>query len=69
MSGKVGTDYDNDGRTNLALTGVGGWASIPVAFSVGDGRFSITNSGVTEFPAWSATRGALVVSPQENAPR
>lgn len=69
MSGKVGTDYDNDGRTNLALTGVGGWASIPVAFSVGDGRFSITNSGVTEFPTWSATRGALVVSPQENAPR
>jgi subtilisin family serine protease len=54
----VARDYNGDGLTDLALTGVAGWGSIPVAFSVGTGAFNVTNAGVPNFPAWAATPGA-----------
>ena len=36
-------DFNGDGRTDIALTGVAGWASIPVALSNGDGTFQVVN--------------------------
>jgi hypothetical protein len=46
-------DFDGDGRTDLALTGVTGWATIPVALSNGDGSFTITNQNAPDFAAWA----------------
>jgi hypothetical protein len=50
----VAGDFNNDGRTDIALTGAAGWASIPVAFSQGNGAFSITNSTASDFATWVA---------------
>jgi hypothetical protein len=53
---KVAGDFNQDGRTDIALTGVPGWGSVPVAFAKGDGGWTITNASVGDFAAWSATR-------------
>jgi hypothetical protein len=41
-----------------ALTGGAGWASVPVAFSNGDGTFRVTNNGLSDFPDWAQQAGA-----------
>ena len=53
-------DFNNDGFTDVALTGVSGWASIPVAFSNGNGNFTVTNSSVVNFPTWATTPSAKI---------
>jgi hypothetical protein len=40
-------DFNNDGRTDLALIGDPNWNSVPIAFSNGNGTFTITNSTST----------------------
>jgi hypothetical protein len=55
-------DFDGDGRTDIALTGGAGWATIPVATSNGDGSFTVTNLAVTNFGTWSATPGVKVMT-------
>lgn len=60
-------DFNGDGRTDVALTGVPGLASIPVAFSNGDGSFNVTNLPVTnqpvsDFATWAAQRGVTLVT-------
>jgi hypothetical protein len=47
-------DFNGDGRDDIALTGPSEWASLPIAFSNGDGSFSVTNSNVGDFATWSA---------------
>ncbi len=58
----VGGDFNGDGRDDLAVTGVAGWGSVPVAFSNGDGSFSVSNELNPSFPIWAASPGAQVVS-------
>ncbi len=61
-------DFNNDGRTDMALVRRdGGWASVPVAFSNGDGSFNVTNAGVANFPGWAASSGVKIVSGDFNA--
>jgi pimeloyl-ACP methyl ester carboxylesterase len=55
-------DFNSDGLTDIALTGGSGWASIPVAFSNGNGTFYVTNAPVAGFANQSATPGAQVVA-------
>jgi len=55
-------DFDGDGFGDIALTGGSGWTTIPVAFSLGSGRFIVSNLDVSNFPSWSASAGAKVVS-------
>jgi hypothetical protein len=54
-------DFDGDGRTDLAITGPSGWATVPVARSQGNGAWSVTNSGVVNFPSWSAVPGVKLI--------
>lgn len=58
----VAGDFDGDGKSDIALTGVSGWNSIPLALSKGDGTFSVMTSVVPNFPAWVTTSGAKTVS-------
>jgi len=55
-------DFNGDGRADVAVTGVSGWGSLPVAFSNGDGTFNVTNVGLANFPGWAATSGVKQVT-------
>jgi V8-like Glu-specific endopeptidase len=55
-------DFNGDGRTDLALTGVSAWTTLPVAFSTGSGAFNVTNLANSTFPALAATAGAKLVA-------
>jgi hypothetical protein len=48
-------DFNGDGRDDIALTGPGDWATVPIAFSNGDGSFYVTNGYVGGFAGWSAS--------------
>jgi hypothetical protein len=41
----VAGDFDHDGSADIALVGVSGWTTIPVALSNGDGTFRLVNAG------------------------
>jgi hypothetical protein len=49
-------DFNGDGRTDIALIGGTGWQSIPVAFSNGDGTFTVTNYNAGDFASWHRNR-------------
>lgn len=49
-------DFNGDGKTDVALTGPAGWASLPVAFSKGNGSFAVTNQPIVNFASWSVER-------------
>ena len=53
-------DFDNNGRTDIALTGVAGWTRIPLARSTSAGGFTQTDNVVTEFPEWANLAGPKV---------
>jgi len=55
-------DFNKDGFTDLALTGVAGWASIPLALSAGGGNFTVTNGAVGAFGSWVSTPGARAIA-------
>ena len=55
-------DFNHDGRADLALFGGQGWTTIPVAFSNGDGSFTVTNSSVNSFPTWATDPKATMVT-------
>jgi len=69
MSGAkpVSGDFNGDGLSDIALTGGFAspgvpWTSIPVAFSNGDGTFTVTNKSVSNFPTYATQNGAKPVS-------
>jgi hypothetical protein len=71
-------DFDADGREDVALTGAAPWTTLPVAFSNGNGTFTVTNEAVvpmtfngisTSFPAWAAQPNARVFAGLMNGDR
>lgn len=59
----VAGDFNNDSRDDIALTGPAGWASIPVAFATGAGKFNtVTNHAVSFFPAYASGSGVKLVA-------
>jgi O-glycosyl hydrolase len=62
----VSGDFNGDGRADIALVGAEGWITIPVAFSQGDGTFSVSNAGRWDFAGWASAPGAQVVSGDVN---
>jgi hypothetical protein len=47
-------DFDGDGKSDVVLTGVSGWGSLPVAFSIGDGTFFVANEPLEDFPGFAS---------------
>jgi FG-GAP-like repeat/Gametolysin peptidase M11 len=43
----LAADFNNDGNTDIALTGGAGWSTVPIAFSKGDGTFNVTSGAVS----------------------
>jgi len=55
-------DFNHDGFADIALAGGAGWASIPIAFSYGNGAFALYNQPITSFASWASTPGAKVLT-------
>lgn len=53
-STKLTGDFNGDGRTDVALTGPSYWNTLPVAFSNGNGTFTVTNLYIGEFAEWAS---------------
>jgi hypothetical protein len=52
---KVAADFNGDGKTDIAVFGRRGWATIPVAFSSGDGTFKhVVNHVEKTFAGWAS---------------
>ena len=49
----VAGDFNGDGRADIALVGGAGWYTVPMAFSRGNGTFTVTNSAVPNIPGWA----------------
>ena len=62
----IAGDFDNDGRSDLALTGGSSngvsWNTLPVAFSNGDGTFRVTNLGIADFGTYATQPGAKPIT-------
>ena len=58
----VSGDFNNDGLDDVAAVGGPGWNTQPIAFSNGDGTFSVTNHWIGAFPSWSRLNGAELLS-------
>ncbi|ATZ23023.1 Trypsin [Streptomyces lavendulae subsp. lavendulae] len=55
------SDFNGDGKTDLALTGGQGWTCLPVAISKGDGTFNVTcNTPGMDWGDWAAENGVKV---------
>jgi hypothetical protein len=55
-------DFNGDGRDDLALVGGAGWTTVPVAFSNGDGTFTVTNHASPTFALWASNPTARPVA-------
>ena len=56
---KLTGDFNGDGWTDVALTGVAGWNTLPIAFNNGDGTFNVSNEYIGEFAGWAAASGVV----------
>ena len=55
-------DSAHPSRADLAVTGVSGWHTIPLAMSNGDGTFTVSNNDVGAFGGWAAGANVQIVS-------
>jgi hypothetical protein len=46
-------DFNGDGKEDIALAGAPGWSGVPIAFSKGDGTFTVVNKPLLDFPGWA----------------
>ena len=58
---KLAGDFNNDGFSDIALTEVPGWSSVPMLLSNGSGGFAISNVVIGDFAPWSTTPGVAAL--------
>ena len=61
-------DYNGDHLDDIALTGVSGWGSIPVALSLGNGSFNVLNAPSADFPVYAAQSHATPLAGYKATP-
>lgn len=59
---KIVGRFNGDQKSDIALTGVAGWSTIPVALSNGDGSFNVVNQGAGDFPSLAAVPGVAKIA-------
>jgi hypothetical protein len=55
-------DFNGDHKSDIALVGGAGWWTIPVAASIGDGNFRISNMNVGDFGGWASAPNVQVLA-------
>merc|ERR1719384_1438481 len=59
----ISGDFNDDGKTDMALVKQSSaWGSVPVAFSSGNGQFSVTNCAISNFASWATEGGVKIIS-------
>src|SRR5262249_60583439 len=58
----ISGDFNRDGRTDIALIGDPYWHTVPVAFSNGDGSFTVTNLDSGDFAYWTTGTNTTVLT-------
>ncbi len=53
-------DVDADGDADIMITGVPGWATLPVGLSTRDGKFIAKNEAAAQFAGWAASSARAV---------
>ncbi|HEX6685166.1 MAG TPA: VCBS repeat-containing protein [Candidatus Limnocylindrales bacterium] len=59
----VSGDFDANGATDMVLTGVVGWTTVPVVWSNIEGHFVVTNAFLADFPLYAAPPGPDITYP------
>ena len=59
-------DFDGDGKDDIAIAGGSQTASLPIAFSNGDGTFRVTNLPIAHFGTWANSGEPMLVSADFN---
>jgi len=62
----VAGDFDGDGKTDILGMGPRGWATSPVARSLGNGQYHVTNHGFHHLASWATTSGAKLLAADFN---
>jgi hypothetical protein len=55
-------DIDGDGRADVVLAGGSGWSTVPMARSLGDGRWSVTNGAEPSMSIWAQGEGVSLLT-------
>ena len=56
---KLVGDFDGNGFQDVALIGVPGWSTVPIAFSNGNGTFFVRNQPIDWFAYWASLPGVV----------
>jgi hypothetical protein len=57
----IAVDINGDTKDDLVINGQSGYATIPTAFSNGDGTYDVINPTVKNFPKWDSESGSQIV--------
>merc|ERR1712146_781098 len=60
----VAGDFNGDRKADVACTGVKGWATAPIAYSLGNGQYSVTNNPIAHIAGWASTPGVKLLAGQ-----
>ncbi len=61
VSKKLAADFNGDGRTDIVLLGADGWSTMPMAISMSNGNFTVSNNASPDFALWAANPAAKPV--------
>jgi len=62
----VSGDFNGDGKDDLALDGPRGWGTTPIAYSHGNGHYTVTNNRISHFAGWASSPGAKLLAGKFN---
>merc|ERR1712216_695392 len=60
----VAADFNGDGKCDILLDGPRGWATAPIAYSRGNGQYTVTNNPIAHIAGWASTPGVKLLAGQ-----
>jgi len=60
----VAADFNGDGKSDILLDGPRGWGTAPIAYSLGNGQYTVTNNPIAHIAGWASTPGVKLLAGQ-----